>query len=173
MMRLGFLMFAACLMAAGCGDDNPTTPTNLPLVFTARLSPANEVPPIGNAEAVGRGAVQVTFNVTRDSAGAVTGGTAAFHFQLSDFPDSTTFVAAHIHPGVAGVNGPVIVNTGINSSTAPVSSASATDSFNTTGTSVDAATMNGIINNPSAYYFNVHSFVNPGGVARGQLARIQ
>jgi hypothetical protein len=28
-----------------------------------------------------------------------------------------------------------------------------------------------IINTPENYYFNVHSTINPGGVARGQLRR--
>jgi hypothetical protein len=32
---------------------------------------------------------------------------------------------------------------------------------------VDSANL--IINNPAGYYFNVHSALNPGGVARGQL----
>ena len=30
-----------------------------------------------------------------------------------------------------------------------------------------------IINTPEVYYFNVHSTINPGGVARGQLQRVQ
>jgi len=30
-----------------------------------------------------------------------------------------------------------------------------------------------IINNPAAFYFNVHSPSNPGGFSRGQLARVQ
>jgi len=29
------------------------------------------------------------------------------------------------------------------------------------------------VNNPAAFYFNVHSPTNPGGVARGQLVRTQ
>jgi hypothetical protein len=28
-----------------------------------------------------------------------------------------------------------------------------------------------LIDNPSAFYFNVHTFTNPGGMARGQLRR--
>ena len=30
-----------------------------------------------------------------------------------------------------------------------------------------------IINNPAGYYFNVHSTLNGGGVARGQLVKVQ
>jgi len=38
-------------------------------------------------------------------------------------------------------------------------------------TPVDTA--NSIIANPAGFYFNVHTALNPGGVARGQLALAQ
>jgi hypothetical protein len=37
----------------------------------------------------------------------------------------------------------------------------------------DPAFVQQIINNPSAFYFNVHSPSNPGGFSRGQLVRVQ
>jgi hypothetical protein len=170
MKRSGVLLLGLCLLgAAGCDDDS-TAPSNLPIVLTANLSPASEVPPIANAENTGRGAVQITFNVTRDANGAITSGTADFHFQLSGFPSSTTIVAAHIHPGAAGVNGGVLVNTGL-VATSPVTQVDGVMSFSSTGVSVPAATLQGIVNNPAGFYFNVHSPTNPGGVARGQLDR--
>jgi len=171
MQRWGWLLLAMCVVAAGC-DDNGTAPTNPPLVFTALLSPANEVPPIGNAESVARGAVQITLNATRDSSGAITAATADFHVQLTGLPAGTVYTGAHIHPGVAGINGPVIVNTGL-STGPPVSFASNTAIWDFRGIAVPAATAQLIVNNPSAYYFNVHTVSNPGGVARGQLARTQ
>ena len=75
MRRLGFLLVVLAL-AAGCDDSDPPTgpSTTGPIVFTAPLSAANEVPAITNAEAGGRGNVTITFNVPRDSSGAVTGG---------------------------------------------------------------------------------------------------
>lgn len=100
-------MLAACVVA-GCDDSSPTAPSAMPLVFTAQLSPANEVPAIANAEATGQGAAQITFDVTRDSSGTITGGTATFYFQLSGFQAGTEAVAAHIHSAVAGVNGPMV-----------------------------------------------------------------
>jgi hypothetical protein len=170
MKRFGVLLVGLCLLgAAGCDDDS-TSPSNLPIVLTANLSPANEVPPITNAESSGQGAVQVTFNVTRDGTGNITGGTADFHFQLSGFPSSMTIVAAHIHPGAAGVNGGVLVNTGIVAGS-PLAQSDGVISFSVSGVSVPAATLQAIVNNPAGYYFNVHSPVNPGGVARGQLDR--
>jgi CHRD domain len=169
MKRFGVLFLGLCLLgAAGCGDD--TSPSNLPLVYTATLLPSNEVPPITNAESSGTGAVQITFNVTRDANGAITGGTADFHFQLSGFPSSTTVTAAHIHPGNFGVNGGVLLGTPIVAAS-PVSAVDGVITYSASGVSVTAATLNAIVNNPAGHYFNVHSPANGGGFARGQLNR--
>ena len=102
-------------LVAGCGDDdNPTSPSTAPIQFTAQLSPANEVPPIQGAEASGQGFVIITFNVPRDNSGAINGpGTATFEVQTTGFPDGAQAVAAHIHPGVTGQNGGVLVGTNL------------------------------------------------------------
>src|SRR4026207_2046650 len=113
MRRLGFLLI---VLAVGTGcDDNPNGPSNSgPIVFTAQLSPANEVPAIPGPESSGRGFALITFNVPRDNSGAVSGaGTATFEIQTSGFPDGTQAILAHIHPGAAGVNGGVLVNTNL------------------------------------------------------------
>ena len=171
MTRWGICVLAACV-AAGCDDNNTTSPSSQPAVFSTILRPANEVPPVGNAESGGSGAVQVTLQLTRDAAGAVTGGTADFYFQMNGFPGNVTVVGAHIHPGVAGLNGPVIVSTGLTAAM-PFVPGSGTGEFRATGIPVDAATAQGLVNNPAGYYFNIHSPLNPGGFARGQLARVQ
>jgi hypothetical protein len=169
MKRSGVLVFALCLLgAAGC-DDSGAAPSNLPIVFTAQLSPANEVPPVGNAESTGRGAVQITFNVTRDSAGAISSGTVDFHFQVNGFPGTLAVIAAHIHRAAAGVNGPIIVNTGVTSGS--VATPNGLGTFSVGGINVPAATIQSIVDNPAAFYFNVHSTQNPGGFTRGQLSR--
>ena len=170
MKRSGVLLLSLCVLGTVSCSDEELSPSDLPIVLTANLSPANEVPPVANAENSGRGAVQITFNVTRDGTGAITGGTVDFHFQLSGFPSSTAIVAAHIHPGAAGVNGGVIVNTGLVAAS-PVTQADGVMSFSASGISVPAATLQNIVNNPAGYYFNVHSPTNPGGAARGQLGR--
>ena len=172
MKRFGVLLLGLCLLgAAGCSDDS-TAPSNLPIVMTANLSPANEVPAIANAENTGHGAAQITFNVTRDGTGAISGGTAEFHFQLNGFPSSTTIIAAHIHPGAAGVNGGVIVSTGIVAGS-PVTPSDGVMSFTSAPVTVPAALLQSIVNNPAGFYFNVPSPTNAGGVARGQLNRTQ
>lgn len=169
MKRLGVFALALSLAGvAGC-DDEPAAPSNLPVVLTAQLSPANETPPIANAENTGSGGVQITLHPTYDAAGAVTGGTADFHFQLSGFPASMSIILAHIHIGPAGVPGGVVVNTGIGS---PLAGSGGLWQFTATGITVSATTMQGILANPAAYYFNVHSALNPLGVVRGQLVRV-
>jgi CHRD domain len=171
-MKLRFAILCVCALAAGC-DDNPSAPTTgAQSVFVAQLFPANENPAIVGAESGGHGAAQIAMTVTRDSSGAVTGGTASMTFQLAGFNADTRIIGAHIHRGAAGVNGPVIVNTGLSG----VNTFALTDGmgqYTAADVAVDAATMQSILENPAGWYFNVHSPLNPGGFARGQLTRIR
>ena len=172
MNRWVVFALAACVVTAGCDDNDTTSPSTLPAVFSAILRPANEVPPVTNAESNGTGAAQVTMQLTRDTAGAITRATADFYFQMAGFPGNTQVVGAHIHPGAAGVNGPVIVTTGLTAQV-PFVATSGTGEFRATGIDVPPALAQAIIDNPAGYYFNIHSPLNTGGFARGQLARVQ
>lgn len=172
MKRFGLLVLVTCVWVAGCDDDNGTAPSNIPLVFSALLSPANEVPAITNAEASGRGAVQVSIVPTRDAAGNITAATTTFHIQLYDFPGGVPVTGAHIHSGVAGVAGPVRVNTGVVPGQLQLSNEGGLE-LNIGGVTTDPAIAQAIADNPSAWYFNIHSTSNPGGFARGQLTRVR
>jgi hypothetical protein len=170
-MRLRFAILCVCALGVAC-EDNPTAPSSgAQAVFVAQLNPAGENPAITNAESGGTGAAQISMTVTRDSSNNVTGGSAVMTFQLGGFP-ATTVVGAHIHRGAAGVNGPVIVNTGL-SGVNPFLLTTGTGQYTAPAVAVDAATMQDILQNPAGWYFNVHSPLNPGGFARGQLSRIQ
>lgn len=175
MHRLAFftLIVCAAATAAACSDsDTATSPSNLPVIFSAVLRPANEVPPVSNAESSGVGAAQIMFNLTRDAAGAITGGTADFYFQASGFPGDTAVQGAHIHPGVAGVNGGVIIGAALTAANRlPLSNGMV--EYRQTGIVMSAANAAAVVANPSAFYFNIHSPANPGGFARGQLTRVQ
>ena len=164
MYRRALITVAACVLIMGCGDDDdgPTAPSGAPLVFAALLSPANEVPPVSNAESSGSGAVQIT----------ITGNTADVYFQLYRFPGDTRVQGAHIHPGAAGVNGPVILGTPITAADA-VPLVNGGVEYRISGLPVDATLLQNLMNNPGGFYFNVHSPLNPGGFARGQLYRVQ
>ena len=169
---LALLVVPAFVLLAGCGGNDTTAPSTAPVIFSALLSPANEVPPVSGSESAGHGAAQIQFDVTRDAGGAITSATTTFYFQLTGYPSGTTIVGAHIHPAPAGLNGPVIISTGL-ATLNTVTLTNGTGEFTFRGMAADPAVVQQIINNPSAFYFNVHSPSNPGGFSRGQLVRVQ
>ncbi len=77
-------------------------------------------------------------------------------------------VAAHIHPGVAGVNGPPVVGFHGN----PFGPTFGSTDGPLEGC-VDAAAdlIKDIRQNPEAYYVNLHTAAFPGGEIRGQLSK--
>ncbi len=174
MKRLSVLAAAfALLSATGCGSSSSTTsPTvvTTPL-FTAVLSPANEVPPVTNAESVVTGNVTVTLNTNKDSAGNITAASATFAVTLGGFPAGSAVNIAHIHEGASTCACPVVVNTSL--AAGEVTVASGLASFTKTNITVDPAVAQRILNNPAGFYFNVHTTLNAGGVARGTLVRTQ
>ena len=138
------------------------------VTFTAALSPANEVPPIANDESKGSGEATIVLHLTRDAAKAITGATADLTVAVKGFPAGTAITAAHIHRGATGANGGVAVNPMLTA--ADMTLSGGTGSFSKTGVTVTPAVAQEILNGPANFYFNVHSTLNPGGVARGQLA---
>ena len=172
MKRLSAPAIALALLAAACGSSTtPSQPAPTKPTFTAAILPANENPPISNAENVGSGSATITFDLTKDSAGNITAATATFLVSLTGFPASTVIRIAHIHTGAVGVNGPILVDTTLAAGDVTLSNGQAT--FTKANLSMSADTANAIMNNPAGYYFNVHTAANPGGVARGQLVRTQ
>jgi hypothetical protein len=77
-------------------------------------------------------------------------------------------ILAHVHQAAAGVNGPVVIDSGL-SPTSPVTLTGGAAMFTRTGLTVSPTTAQGIINNPAGFYFNVHTPLNQGGAVRGQL----
>jgi len=175
MKRLATVAVVLAVGSIGCGGSSSTSPSTSPSAakptFTALLLPANEVPPITNAEAGGNGTATVVFDVTKDSAGNITSGTATFSVTLGGFPANTPINIAHIHTGAAGVAGGIVFSTSL--AAGEVTLTNGSGNFTKGGISGDPAVMQQIINNPGNFYFNVHSTLNPGGVARGQLVKVQ
>jgi hypothetical protein len=172
-LRTAILVPLVALSFAACNDNkSPVQPTqDLPPKFQVVMLPANEVPPVGNAEASGSGTATITFNLTKDSTGTITAGTVDFSATMTGFPNGTALTAAHIHPGGPGVNGSVLVTTGITAGEVTMPAGSGTLTRN--AQPITVAQINQILANPGAFYFNIHTAANPGGVARGQLSRVQ
>jgi hypothetical protein len=171
MRRLAMFALALAIAAPACDDTNPT---NQPIVFTATMNTANEVPAIPNAsEAAGTGTATISLTGPRDASGNFTGdATANFQFNLANFPSTTVIRAAHIHVGASGVPGGIQVDTGLTPATAVTLTTGGTQ-LNLQGPNAVSQTLaQAIASNPAGYYFNVHSNLNPGGVVRGQLVRV-
>jgi hypothetical protein len=153
MNRLAILLLAVTTFASACGSETPTTPSGSNQVkFTATLLPANEVPAISNAENTGRGTANVTLNLTKDAAGAITAVNADFTVDVTSFPAGTPITAAHIHPGAAGVNGGVMVSMGLGTGEIVLASGSQTGitkTGQTNGGTFTPAQAQDMINNPA------------------------
>lgn len=137
------------------------------ITFETTLSAANEVPPVTGPEASGSGDATVIIRTAR-SGGQVSAATAEFRIELSGFPPGTIITGAHIHTGSAGENGGVLVNTGITGDE-PLELTDGSGTIDVDGIVLDPTVAADILANPAAFYVNVHSTNNPGGVVRGQL----
>lgn len=160
------LAFLAIGLAVATSDPQAAVQTEN-LTFTAALSPANEVPAVTNAESKGSGEVTIVLHLTRDASKAITAATADFKGSLKGFPADTAITAAHIHRGASGANGAVAVNPMFKAGEIALSGGAG--SFSKMGVTVTPEVAKEIASGPAAFYFNVHSKMNAGGVARGQL----
>lgn len=131
-------MGAAALLAAGCAQMSSPAPSGANVILNGN----QEVPPVSTA-ATGSGTIRVLMD--RSVSGSVmTSGVAG--------------TAAHIHLGVPGENGPVIIplnRTADNTWSVPAS-------IRLNDTQYEAFRLGNL-------YVNVHSAANPGGEIRGQL----
>ncbi|MBI1788281.1 MAG: CHRD domain-containing protein [Acidobacteria bacterium] len=145
------------------------------VTYRAVMSPANEVPAITGTNATGVATLRV--HVVRDDGGQVESGSVDFLVSYSGFPADTTFTGLHIHGAPAGVNGDVLINTGLSGTNTLVSATGAGTIDRQAPARPDqaaaVAALRGILANPSQYYANLHTTVFPGGVIRGQLQRTE
>ena len=157
---------AAALIAVGAaaGSASKSKPSlSATPVFKLHLKPSQEVPAIRGlkADAVGH----VTFDLTRNAAGAITAGEVIFYFNYK-FPGSVTISGLHIHQGAKGTNGGIVVDSGT------AEPADADGSGNVTKVvSASPATLQAILDNPRGYYVNLHTTTpaHPLGALREQM----
>ena len=142
--RLPFFVVASLILALVAAV--PVAAGGRP--FSTTLTGAAEVP-AGDPDATGTATVWVNPGT----------GTVCYSWSVSNA--ATPIVAAHIHRGVAGVAGPVVVPL-------PPTGPSSGDGC-TTG--VDRGLALDIIQHPWNFYVNTHNAPFPAGTARGQLSR--
>lgn len=117
--------------------------------FVTALTGAQEVPP---ADPDGSGTASFSVNP----------GLGRICFDITSENIALPILAAHIHPGAAGVNGaPLVFLLHMDETDA--------DGDFSGCTSVDRAVAKDILKRPWAYYVNLHNAEFPTGAIRGQL----
>ena len=137
------------------------------LFYRATLLPENQVPAVTGLNA--SGSVLITLDVTRDGSGNVTSGAIMFDANYQFAQPPVTFVGFHIHEGLVGTNGPVVIDSKLTSFTDTVGAGKITRILSLPTDDTTLATLKAIVANPEAFYVNMHTSVNPGGAIRGQL----
>jgi len=175
MKPLTLLVLALGLLSAGCDEVlAPATPTGL-VTLVSQISGSQEVPAAAAPEAAAAGTLSVTM--------APSGGgayLASFTFRVgglvkagvlpAPLDSGSVIVAGHIHSGAAGVVGPPVVPLPI-SQALPIVTPTGSVLLTISNVAVSADVASAILANPSAFYFNLHSALNPAGVVRGQLIK--
>lgn len=139
---------------AGDGGDATEADAEKDVGHFAVLSGGNEISADGKANAgadEGRGSVTVFVDPE--------GSQICFGLAVDDIDAPT---AAHIHKGLAGSNGPIVVTLTAPSGGEPGAASGCIRD-------VDAQLLWAIHNKPWAYYVNVHTAKYPDGAIRGQL----
>lgn len=174
MKRLSIGVIAALALAAcGGGQASPTplattaaaatpAPTQqTSFTFTAALRSSEEVPPIANAESGCTGTATVTLDKSANK--------GKLEAELSGCPATAEPTIMHIHRAAKGANGAVVVNSGLVAGEWKLTAGAGKITKDIA--TIDAALLNEIIATPAAFYYNVHTKANGGGVVRGQLEK--
>lgn len=142
-VALAGALVAGPLAGSAAASSSSATHANGSVVV-ALLSGAQSVPP---ADPDGSGFAAFQLNVAT--------GEVCYLLTVSGID---TPVAAHIHKGAAGTNGPVVVPLAV-----------PTNGFVVACTTADPALVRDIRKHPDEYYVNVHTPTLPAGAIRGQL----
>ena len=124
--------------------------------LTATLSGANEVPPTTETAT---GTATVTVNPGQ--------GRICWEVTTTGFSEADTITATHIHSGLAGANGGIVVHI---SATKNDTSSGCTTTVSPGGAALTRDLIDAIRKSPQAFYVNVHTTEFGGGAIRGQLS---
>ena len=149
------------LTAAAAAAGKKPRKSHAVTVFKLNLDPRQEVPPVA-LKADARGSL--TLDVTRDATGNIVSGKVVFHLNYR-FPGAVTITGLHVHQGARKVNGPIVVDSGIGTTTDPDGAGNLTSVM-----PASPAMLTAILASPRGFYVNLHTSTHPGGALRDQLS---
>ncbi|MEP7365613.1 MAG: CHRD domain-containing protein [Acidobacteriota bacterium] len=134
--------------------------------LSMNMLPSNEVPAVTGIDAEAPSLLHV--RTLRDATGTPVAAWMAFDVNYR-FPAAIDFQGLHVHTGAAGVNGAVRLNSGL-SATNKLSSATGFGNIliPVVFSGDTMPSMAGMLSAPDAWYLNIHTPANPGGVIRAQ-----
>ncbi|HLJ66217.1 MAG TPA: CHRD domain-containing protein [Chloroflexota bacterium] len=138
----------ACLTCALAFSFGPGAANASTMKYTVHLKGMNEVGAPGAPH--GSGTATITVNMSKH--------TLCYTISVTGF--KLPAIAAHIHAGHAGKNGPIVVKF----NNVPNSKGKSSGC-----TMVSSKLLKAITGHPSSYYVNVHTTQYPGGAVRGQV----
>ena len=159
MKHLCVLMLALVMVPIILSADSAAT-----ALYRTDLSPTFEEPPLQGV--IAGGLSNIAIHVRRDDDGNLLNAFVDFRVTYF-FGQEETVVALHIHEGVVGVAGPVVISSGL--------STPMTGRFGNiflqviVDDPVGMATVERILAAPEDFYINLHSQSNPAGILRGQV----
>ena len=134
------------------------------------MSGDNEVPPSG---VTANGFAVVLGHSRLDANGGLLAG-ETYQSATYNIVDRGTFTGFHIHPGAAGINGPVVIGNPLPAG-APIDDTGSAWSARSMWRSIpknatQVATFANLFLNPGANYINIHTNQHGGGVMRANCA---
>ncbi|MBV8256895.1 MAG: hypothetical protein JO073_03665 [Actinobacteria bacterium] len=126
------------------GECTSTKQDHSVYVSQLHLNAGEVVPP---SSSKGHAEGSFTLDVTRDSTGAITGGTAVFYVNYR-FPGSVTINGLTLNQGAKGSTGPTTLDSGVTSFT----DADGNGNLTKVVSGVSAATAQAILSTPNGYY---------------------
>ena len=163
MRSLAYICLAT-LVVSLVAFGQTTTPTG-PTSLTADLSPANLVPPLEDRTESGTADLEIT--LVQATSSSSPSAVVAFDINLENVT-SEGFTGFAIHEGAAGLNGPEVIQTALN--TDPEAPVGNTLSGQMTVTSQTQLQMlQNLVQNPGSFYVLLTATDNPDGLLRGQL----
>jgi hypothetical protein len=157
------LAIVALVVVAGAPAKKKPALSATP-VFKLNLRGSQEVPQ--NKDQKGSAVGSVTFDLTRSSAGAITSGDVIFSFNYS-FASPSTVTGLHIHQAAKNATGPVVIGAVLSAN--DTADADGVGNITSVVTGTSPATLQAILDNPRAYYVNLHTPTHPNGALREQM----